>query len=122
MKNKINTIIESLKPKLNNLDLKFQGLIPNPKLRKVLYYGVGGLFGFIFLLILLGLLLSPFRKKNTSNDFSLTKPKIESGSPAPQKELNETQRQILNLENKIKDLKFPESILTIPTIESDLHI
>lgn len=126
MKEKIKSIIqsisESVKPKLNGLDLKFQGLIPNPKLRKILYYGVGGLFGFMFLLILLGLLLSPFRSKNTSNNFSLVKPKIEISSPTPQRKLNDTQKQILNLKSKIDDLKFPESILTIPTIESDLHI
>lgn len=117
MKNKLNQI----KPLLQKIDLKFQTLIPNPKLRKVLYYGVGGLFGFMFLLVFLGLLLSPL-KNNNSDGFLLTKPKIENPSPAPQKELSETQKQILNLENKIKDLRFPESILTIPTIESDLHI
>lgn len=126
MKEKINTVIQStinsVKPKLNSLDLKFQGLIPNPKLRKVFYYVVGGLFGFMFLLIFLGLLLFPFRNKNNPNSFSLTKPKIEISSPVPKKELNETQKKILDLENKIKDLKFPESILTIPTFESNLTI
>lgn len=122
MRNKIKKIIESVRPKLATLDLKFQSLIPNPKLRKVLYYGTGGLFGFMFLLIFLGLLLSPFRNKNSQNGFSLSKPKVEISSPLPKKELNENQKKILDLENKIKDLKFPESILTIPTIESDLHI
>lgn len=115
MKNKIKTILATL-------DVKFQGLIPNPKLRKILYYSVGGLFGFMLLLILLGLLLSPLKKRGNSNDFPLIKPKVEVASPSPKKELNEAQKQILNLESKIKDLKFPESILTMPTIENNLTI
>jgi hypothetical protein len=118
----LNSLKQALSPKLLVLDSKFQSLIPNPKLRKILYISVLGLFGFMFLLIMLGIILSPFRNKNVSNGLTLTKPKIVVSSPEPIKELNETQKELLNIENKIKDLKFPESILTIPAIESKITI
>jgi len=119
---KFNSLKQTLSPKLLVLDSKFQSLIPNPKLRKILYISVLGLFGFMFFLIILGLILMPFRKNAGTNGFSLTKPKIVIPSPSPTKELNETQKELLNLGNKIKDLKFPESILTIPVIESNIKI
>ena len=119
---KLNSLKQALSPKLLVLDSKFQSLIPNPKLRKILYISVLGLFGFMFFLIILGLILMPFKKTGGTNGFSLTKPKIVISSPNPIKELNETQKELLNIENKIKDLKFPESILTIPVIESNIKI
>jgi len=119
---KLNSVKQALSPKLLVLDSKFQSLIPNPKLRKILYISVSGLFGFMFFLILLGLILMPFRKTDGTNGLSLMKPKIVVSSPGPVKELNETQKELLNIENKIKDLKFPESILTIPVIESNIKI
>jgi hypothetical protein len=119
---KLNSLKQALSPKLLVLDSKFQSLIPNPKLRKILYISILGLFGFMFLLIMLGIILSPFRNKNVSNGLTLTKPKIVISSPEPIKELNETQKELLNIENKIKDLRFPESILTIPTFEKNLTI
>ncbi|HCR35979.1 hypothetical protein A2130_00440 [Candidatus Woesebacteria bacterium GWC2_33_12] len=118
----MKNIINKITPRLQILDLKFQNLIPNPKLRKVLYYATGGLFGFMFLLILLGLILSPFMKRGNSVGFILNKPKIEAPSPVARENLNSTQRELLELQNKVRNLKFPESILTIPLIESNLTI
>ena len=37
-------------------------------------------------------------------------------------ELSDTEKVILDLETKIKELKFPESILNIPQIERNLSI
>ena len=68
-----------------------------------MYIGVGSLFGFMFLIILLGLLLSPFRNNTVDLGTKLNKPNIVSVSPEPQKELSETQKEILNLENRIKN-------------------
>ncbi|KKP47207.1 MAG: hypothetical protein UR39_C0005G0020 [Candidatus Woesebacteria bacterium GW2011_GWA1_33_30] len=121
MKN-INNILDKLKPKLLSLDMKFQSLIPNPKLRKLLYYAIGVLFVFMLFLILLGLILSPFMKNGDSDGLTLNKPKIEAPSPATRVNLNSTQKELLELENKVRDLKFPESILTIPNIESGIKI
>mgnify|MGYP001570413990 FL=1 len=123
MKTKIIQLFNnSLKPKLIMFDAKINSLVPNPKIKKILYIGVGSLFGFMFLIILLGLLLSPFRNNTVDLGTKLNKPNIVSVSPEPQKELSETQKEILNLENRIKELRFPESILNIPVIERDLSI
>jgi len=121
--NTINQLFNnSIKPKLQILDIKFQSLIPNPKLRKILYISLASLFSFMFLIIILGLILSPFRKGANLDDTTLNKPKIVVYSPTPEAVLTETQQQLLDLENEIRDLKFPESTLTIPIIESDINI
>lgn len=119
MKEKIKTLTQSI---INSVKPKLEVLIPNPKLRKVLYYGVGGLFGFMFLLILLGLLISPLKKNNNFDSYQPNKTKVEKSSPAPKGELSETERKIIDLENKINEFKFPESILTIPSIKDNLTI
>lgn len=118
MKTKLNQI----KLLLQKMDLKFQNLIPNPKLRKILYISFASLFGFMFLLILLGLILSPFVKRGNSEGFILNKPQIIAPSPTTEVKIREDQKKLLELRNKIKDLKFPESILTIPTFENKLTI
>lgn len=121
-KNWIADLINSIKPKINLLDSKFESLIPNPKLRKVLYIFVGGMFGLMFLLVLVGLILSPVTKNGNSNLFVLNKPQIIVPSPTPLVNMRDDQKRLLKLRNEIRNLKFPESILTIPTIESDLKI
>lgn len=124
--NKINDFLQNLKlkliPKITLIDSKFQTLIPNPNLRKVLYIGVGSLFGFMFLIIILGLLLSPMRNNQNSSSLILNKPKIETSTPTTKEELNEMQKEILKLEMEVKDLRFPESKLNIPMIESNIKI
>lgn len=118
----INKSINTVKPILLTIDTKIVTLIPNPKIKKILYIGIGSLFGFMFLIILLGLLLSPFKKQEQDSGTILNKPNIVSTSPEAQKELTATEKEILNLETKIKELKFPESILNIPALETNLSI
>jgi len=134
MKNKLNQLISSLvstireawestlKPKLLTLDAKITIFLPNLKLKKILYILIGSLFGFMFLVIIVGIITSPFRNKNNSQETVLNKPQIKTSSPAPQKELTETLKKILDLEIKIKDMRFPESTLNIPVLESDIKI
>lgn len=123
LKSKIKEFIEKMKPKLVLLDEKFAKLITDTKLRKIMYFFVGGFLGFVVLIIIVGLVSLPFRGRNIQSDnFTINKPKISNSSPAPQKELNETQKSLLNLENRTKDLKFPESILNIPVVQSNINI
>ncbi len=123
IKSKIQSLFEKVKPKLILLDEKFAKLITDSKLRKIMYFFVGGFLGFVVLIIIVGLISLPFRGGSAQSDnFIINKPKIINSSPVPQKELNETQKSLLNLENKIKDLKFPESILNIPVIENNITL
>ncbi len=118
----IGTIIEKVKPKIILFDQKVDTFLPNPKIKKIAYIGLGSLFGFMFLIIVLGLLLSPMRNTKNTDGLTLKKTIITTDSPKPQMELNENQKQILILENEIIELRFPESILNIPVIESGLSI
>lgn len=116
---KVKTIIEKVKPKLILIDQKVDTFLPNPKFKKIAYIGVGSLFGFMFLIIFLGLLLSPLRK--TGDDgLLLNKPKIIVDSPRPEVNLTEKQKEILKLQTEINEVRFPESVLNIPIIESNL--
>lgn len=115
----VKTIIEKIKPKLVLFDQKVDTFLPNPKVKKIAYIGVGSLFGFMFLIILLGLLLSPFRKTQ-DNRLLLNKPKIVVDSPKPEVNLTEKQKEILKLQTEINEMNFPESLLNIPVIESNL--
>lgn len=119
----IQSVINSVKPKLILLDEKFAKLITDSKLRKIMYFFIGGFLGFVVLIIIVGLISLPFRGGSAQSDkIIINKPKIINSSPVPQKELNETQKSLLNLENKAKDLKFPESILNIPVIEDNITL
>lgn len=123
IKSKLQSLFEKIKPKLILIDEKFAKLITDSKLRKIMYFFVGGFLGFIVLIIIVGIITLPFRATNNNDGgLVLKRPNIVNSSPIPQKELNETQKNLLNLENRTKDLKFPESILNIPVIEKDLSI
>lgn len=114
--------MNQIKLLLQNTDLKFQSLIPNLKLRKIVYYVVGGLFGFMFLIVIIGVVLSIYKNSHTSSGSIPTKVGIENEMIISQKELSEEQKEIINLRNTINNLTFPESILTVPTIESKLTL
>jgi hypothetical protein len=114
--------VNRLKPTLLTIDTKIGTLIPNPKLKKMLYIGMGSLFGFMFLIIILGLLLSPLRRVDKSSETTLNKPNIITSSPEPTKELTQRQKEIMDLRIRINEIKFPPSILNIPMIESGINI
>lgn len=124
--NKIKEIINNLKlkfgPKIMAIDTKFGTFMPNPKTRKIVYITMGSLLGMMFLVIILGLLLSPLRKTQDTSGTILNKPSILNSSPEPVKELSETQKTILNLELRTKEMTFPESILNTPVLESNIKI
>ncbi len=125
IKEKILQFKTAIKPRLILADEKFAKIITDSKLRKIMYIFVGSFLGIMFLIIVVGIIALPFRKSNldsNSNGFILNKPNIIVASPIPQKELNETQKKLLNLENRINELKFPESILNIPVVQSGLNI
>ena len=117
----VTNLISKFKPKLVTLDAKVATFVPNPKLKRVLYIGVGSLFGFMLLIILLGTFLSPLRNQ-TPETTSPAKIILPTSAPDDPIVLTETQRKILELETKIKELRFPEGILNIPIIESKITI
>lgn len=119
IKLKVKTIIDKVKPKLILIDQKVDTFLPNPKFKKIAYIGVGSLVAVMFLIIFLGLLLSPLRKTG-DNGLLLNKPKIIVDSPRPEVNLTEKQKEILKLQTEINEMKFPESVLNIPIIESNL--
>lgn len=126
IKNKINQTLTNVKsklgPKLILIDNKFSTFMPNAKLRNVVYITMISLISFMFLIIILGLLLSPLRRTGTQTGLTLKKPNIVSSSPLPEVGLSETQSKLQDLENKINNLKFPESNINIPVIEFEIKI
>ncbi len=123
LKDKLKIIFANyVKPTLIAIDTKINTLIPNPKLKKIAYIGMGSLFGFMFLIIIIGILVSPLRNTPSDNGIIIKKPNTIVSTPEPQKELNDTQKELLKLENEINDITFPESELNIPLIERELTI
>ncbi len=128
--NKIKSIVkmlsqrlinDSIKSKLIVFDQKFTKLIPDTKMRKITYYVVGGFLSFVVLIVLVGIITMPLSNTQRT-EFFLNKPKINAASPIPQKELTDTQKNLLIIQGQIKNLKFPESIFNIPLIERDLTL
>lgn len=127
MKEKISILIlkikEKLSPTLTKLDETFAGLIPNIKLRKLLYITIGGLFSILFLIIFIGIITLPFRQRLVDDQgFTLNKPVVKPVATPSSVEMNETQKELLRLENNIRDLNFPESKLTVPSVKLDIII
>jgi hypothetical protein len=124
--NKIIEFLSQLKlkisPKLIELDTKFATFMPNPKIRKIVYIAVSSLFGFMFLIIIIGILVAPLRNKTVDDGILIKKPNVTISTPEPQKELNKTQKEILKLQNDINNVTFPESELNIPVIERGLTL
>lgn len=121
LKEFIQKIKLSLTPKLMLVDSKLQTVIPNSKLRKVVYITILTFAGIIFLMIFLALVLSSGRNSNNQG-FILNRPKIQAGSPAPQRELTLTEKELSNLKNEINDMKFPESTINIPKLETKITL
>ncbi len=123
LKDKLKIIFANyVKPTLIAIDTKVNTLIPNPKIKKIAYIGMGSLFGFMFLIIIIGILVSPLRNTPSDNGIVIKKPNTIVSTPEPQKELSDTQKELLKLENQINDTTFPESELNIPLIERELTI
>lgn len=116
----LNNLLEKIRPKLIAIDQKVTTFLPNPKVKKIVYITLSSIVGFMLLIIILGILLSPLRKMSTNTGTILNKPNIVVESSKPQMELTDNQKQILNLGNEVKELNFPPNVLNIPVIESDL--
>ncbi len=114
MKEKINKFLLKAKEVWLVIDAKVRELIPNDRLRKVLYITISSFVGLFVFLILLGILLSPFRR-NGEAGFSILKPRIDSQLNR-EIVLTETEKELQKLESEIRNLKFPQSELTIPDI------
>lgn len=117
----LNALWDKIKPKLIMVDQKVTTFLPNPKVKKIVYVILSSMVGFMLLIIILGILLSPLRRVSTDTGTILNKPKIEAESPKPQVDLTENQKQILILGNEIKELSFPPNVLNIPAIQSNLN-
>lgn len=124
IKEKIKLFLSNLKvkitPKLLEFDTKFEKFMPNQKLRKIVYIATGSLFGFMLLIIILGIMFSPMRNAGQNTQSLFRKPNIVAESPKTQIELNENQKQILLLKGEIEKVTFPDSLINIPVIESKL--
>jgi hypothetical protein len=118
----VNKVISAVKPKLVILDSKITTLIPNPKTKKILYIAVGSLFGFMFLIIILGIILSPFRQQDSTAEPEIIKRVLPTSGPNEPIILTDIQKEIKDLENIIKELRFPESTLNTPVVESDISL
>ena len=100
--NKISDFVNlKFKHILSKIDLKASELIPNPKVKKIAYIAFVSLFGFMFLIIIIGILVSPLRNTPSDNGIVIKKPNTIVSTPEPQKELSDTQKELLKLENQI---------------------
>ncbi len=123
IKLKVLDFVNKIKPKLLAVDSKFETFMPNAKLRKIVYIATSSLFGFMFLIIILGLLFSPLRNNgNQTQNLFGNKPVIIQESSKPAVVLNENQKQINTLKMEIDNLNFPDTRINIPLIEFDLSI
>ncbi len=117
-----NFFINMVKQKFEKLDERFTILIPNQKIRRALYIYSGVFLGLVLLILLIGIIFLPFKNEKIDDEFVLNKPAVIISSPVPSEELSNTDKKLLNIEGRINDLKFPESIINIPVIESDIEI
>ena len=117
-----NFFINIVKKKFEKLDERFTILIPNQKIRRALYIYSGVFLGLVLLILLIGIIFLPFKNEKIDDEFVLNKPAVIISSPVPSEELSNTDKKLLNIEGRINDLKFPESIINIPVIESDIEI
>jgi len=116
-------IISYIKPQLLNLDKKVDSLIPNSKTKKILYITIGSLFGFMFLIILIGTILSPLKVDDKKVTLPTNRPQaFKPNNPEPTKVPGKTEIELGELEDKIIKMTFPESSLNIPTIEKELSL
>lgn len=114
-------IITKLMPLYLKIDSKLTGLLPNPKLRKILILFVVGFIVLFLLLFILGIIFSSTRKIAPSG-FFLNKPNIVQTNPTPVGIETEIQKQLSVIRNKINDLNFPDTLLNPPTLESGIKV
>ena len=125
LKETISKKIEELKikigPLLSKVDSQFIALVPDENLRKIIKIATKVLGILFVLIILLGIILSPFRvNSNKGSGTSLNKPNIVVSSPIPTKEPTDVMKKLYSLQNQTNNLSFPDSSLNIPFIETDL--
>lgn len=125
MKNNINNFLAKLKEKVNpfaaKIDTKLSKIIPDIKLRKIVYFSLLGLVGFVTLIFTIAI-FSLVRIKSPEDSLLLKKPIIKNTSPIPQKDLTQIQKELMDIFEETKILKFPESIFNIPQIEREISI
>ncbi|MBL7036830.1 hypothetical protein ISR94_03220 [Candidatus Microgenomates bacterium] len=111
-----NKFLEKIKPFYDKFDLKLTGLVPDPKLRKIIIILVSGFTLFFALILIIGTIISVSRPKVQQN-YTLNKPSITQNSPDPEIPQTKTQKELTDLKNELNSLKFPPSELTTPPIE-----
>ena len=117
MKDKITQIIQFLKTKFIFLDTKISALIPNSKIKKILYIGVGSLLGLMILIILLGMLVKPISKSKIESKINI------ANTPEPTKNSTvNTSSEVDKIRIQIENLQFPEKTLNIPVIQSGFDV
>lgn len=113
--------MDKIKQIYQKIDSKLEILIPNKLLRKILIITVVSFIVIFLLLFILGLIFSVSRPKDQGG-FTLNKPNIIQSSPAPSEAKTKIQLLLVDLKNQVDDLKFPDSYLTQPTIETKITI
>lgn len=122
MKEKITEILSKIKVKLAPIDSKMQSLIPDAKIRKILYIGLGAIASIFVLLILLAIILTPLRVTSDQTGSIFRRPEIKQGEEKKEVLLTPNQTKIKNLSEKIKSLQFPESLVNPPEILLEITI
>lgn len=109
-------------PKIGSVDTKISTLIPDIKLRKILYILLGSVFVFIFLIIILGTIFVNLENIPKPDTLILNKPEINTATNETLDESTKIQEEMLQLETSIKKMVFPDSLLNIPQIKTGLSI
>ncbi len=118
---RLKKILTKFMPLYLKIDSKLTGLLPNPKLRKVLILFIVGFIALFILLFIIGIIFSSTRTVVPSG-FFLNKPNIVQTNPTPIGFETEIQKQLSVIRNRINDLNFPDPLLNLPLLESGIKV
>jgi hypothetical protein len=113
--------VNPLKKMYQTIDSKMEKLIPNKLMRKVLIITIVAFIAIFIFLFILGIILTATRTK-APEGFILNKPVIVQNSPEPEIPDTPTGAVLGELREIINDLKFPDSLLTKPVIETKITV